>query len=158
MSEPGTGAPVEERPEQAPPEQAELGSRERAAPRRLYRSRQDRMIAGVCGGLGQYFNVDPVIVRLIFLLLLFSGPGILAYIVLMIVVPERPLGETEPAITSSFDADRGRQILALISVGFGLLLLAENLRLYRIADLGQFWPILLIAAGVLILVSRNRQS
>ncbi len=158
MSEQKTGAPVEESPEQVPPEQTELGSRERAAPRRLYRSRQDRMIGGVCGGLGQYFDVDPVIVRLIFLLLLFSGPGILAYIVLMIVVPERPLGETEPTISSSFDANRGRQVVALILIGFGLVLLADNLRLYRIADLGQFWPIVLIVAGALILVSRNRQS
>jgi phage shock protein C len=63
----------------------------------LYRSRDDRMLAGVCGGLGDYFGVDPTLVRLLFVLLaLFTGVGVLAYIVLWIVVPEeggRPLYE-----------------------------------------------------------------
>jgi phage shock protein C len=156
MSEIRTDIPVEERVDkpqgETPPRLEEKG-----APKRLYRSRQDRMIGGVCGGLGQYFNVDPVIVRLIFLLLLLSGPGLLAYIILMIVVPERPIGEPEPAITSSFEIGRGREILALVLVALGLLMLADNLQLYRIGDAGRFWPILLIAAGALILLSRERE-
>ena len=56
--------------------------------KRLYRSRTDRMIWGVCGGLAKYFNIDPVLVRVIFVVLgLASGVGIIAYIVLAIVVP-----------------------------------------------------------------------
>ena len=56
--------------------------------KRLYRSRSDRMIWGVCGGLAEYFDIDPVIVRVIAVLLAFaSGAGILAYIILAIVVP-----------------------------------------------------------------------
>ena len=56
--------------------------------RRLYRSRSERMIWGVCGGLGQYFDVDPTIVRVIMVLLvLANGLGILAYLVLAIVMP-----------------------------------------------------------------------
>lgn len=64
--------------------------------KRLYRSRDDRMIAGVCGGLAEYFNVDPVIVRIIFFILLLPGglPGLLPYIILWIVVPEKPLTES----------------------------------------------------------------
>lgn len=56
--------------------------------KRLYRSRSDRMVWGVCGGLAKYFSIDPVIVRIVFLLLIFlSGVGLLAYIILAIVVP-----------------------------------------------------------------------
>ena len=59
---------------------------------RLYRSRTDRMIGGVCGGLGKYLNVDPTLVRLVFVLTaLFGGPGLLAYLIMLIVVPEEPL-------------------------------------------------------------------
>lgn len=61
-------------------------------PKRLYRSRKDRMIAGVCGGLAEYFNIDPVIVRVIAVLLLLPGgvPGFVPYIILWILVPENP--------------------------------------------------------------------
>ena len=56
--------------------------------RRLYRSRSDRMICGVCGGLAKYFDIDPTIIRIIFVVLIFAnGLGILAYIILAIVVP-----------------------------------------------------------------------
>jgi len=56
--------------------------------KRLYRSRTDRMIWGVCGGLAEYFNVDPTLVRVVFVLLaLMSGIGIIAYIILAIVMP-----------------------------------------------------------------------
>jgi phage shock protein C len=60
--------------------------------KRLYRSRTNRMIAGVCGGLAEYFNIDPVIVRLIALLLLLPGglPGLLPYFILWVVVPKKP--------------------------------------------------------------------
>ena len=62
--------------------------------RKLYRSRNERMIAGVCGGLGEYFNIDPTLIRLLFVFLaLAGGPGLVAYIVLLIVVPEEPLSD-----------------------------------------------------------------
>ena len=57
---------------------------------RLYRSKQDRMIAGVCGGLGNYLGIDPTVVRLIWVLLVFgAGFGVLAYIICAIVIPEK---------------------------------------------------------------------
>ncbi len=57
--------------------------------KRLTRSASDKMVAGVCAGLGQYFNLDPVLVRLIFVALaLAGGPGLLVYIILWIVLPE----------------------------------------------------------------------
>ncbi len=59
--------------------------------KRLYRIRQGRMIAGVCAGLGEYFDVDPTLVRLLFVALtLFHGLGLVAYLVLMIITPRRP--------------------------------------------------------------------
>ena len=62
------------------------------AQKRLYRSTQDRMFAGVCGGIGEYLDVDPTLVRLVFvaLSLLSSGSGLVIYIILMLIVPERP--------------------------------------------------------------------
>jgi len=56
--------------------------------RRLYRSRGDRVIWGICGGLAQYFDIDPVIIRIAFTLLIFAnGVGLLAYIIMAIVIP-----------------------------------------------------------------------
>ncbi len=59
-------------------------------PKRLYRNTDDKMIAGVCSGIADYFNIDATLVRLGAVLLVFAGPGLLAYIVAAIVVPERP--------------------------------------------------------------------
>lgn len=60
---------------------------------RLHKSRKDRKIAGVCGGIAEYLNVDPTIVRLVFALLCLGwGSGIAAYIVCALILPE---GETE---------------------------------------------------------------
>ncbi len=59
--------------------------------KKLYRSRIDRKIAGVCGGLAEYFGIDPTLVRLLFVLgLIFVGGTLLAYIILAIVIPEEP--------------------------------------------------------------------
>lgn len=59
--------------------------------KRLYRSTNERMLAGVCGGIAEYLEVDPTLVRLAFVALMFlGGPGLIIYIVLMIVVPEAP--------------------------------------------------------------------
>jgi phage shock protein C len=56
--------------------------------RKLYRSRNDSRIAGVCGGLGEYLDIDPTLVRLIFVLLaLTGGHGVLLYIILWLIVP-----------------------------------------------------------------------
>lgn len=61
--------------------------------RRLYRSRQECMIGGVCGGLAEYLNTDPTLIRLLFVLFaLAGGPGLIAYLILWIVVPQEPLG------------------------------------------------------------------
>jgi phage shock protein C len=64
---------------------------------KLYRTRDERMLAGVCGGLAQFFSIDPTIVRLIFVVLALMGStGLLIYIIMWIVVPEEPLGPRPP--------------------------------------------------------------
>lgn len=67
--------------------------------KKLYRSTTDKKIAGVCGGLAEYTDVDPTVWRLLFVLLTLMGgfPGIILYIIMCIVVPIRPA--SEPAET-----------------------------------------------------------
>ena len=61
--------------------------------KRLYRSRTDKKIAGVCGGLAAYFGIDPVIIRILWVaLILGAGFGLLAYVIFWIVVPQEPGG------------------------------------------------------------------
>lgn len=58
---------------------------------RLYRSRDDKIVAGVCGGIAEYFKIDPVLVRVLWLVFtLMGGAGVLLYIILWAVVPVAP--------------------------------------------------------------------
>ncbi|MDQ3077149.1 MAG: PspC domain-containing protein [bacterium] len=60
-------------------------------PKKLYRSRKDKMIAGVCGGIAEYVGMDATMVRILFILFgVFVGSGILLYIILLILVPLEP--------------------------------------------------------------------
>jgi len=60
--------------------------------KKLYRSKSDKKIAGVCGGLGKYFGIDPTIIRIGFVLLALPGglPGVLPYLLLAIIIPQEP--------------------------------------------------------------------
>jgi phage shock protein C len=58
-------------------------------PRKLYRSQNQRMLAGVCGGLAEYFNVDATLIRVLFLVLaVFGGSGLVIYVVMWLIVPD----------------------------------------------------------------------
>jgi phage shock protein C len=61
-------------------------------PPKLYRSRTDRKIGGVCGGIGEYFGIDPILIRLIWILFAISGGGFIAYLIAWLVIPEPPEG------------------------------------------------------------------
>jgi len=71
--------------------------------RKLVRSRNDRIIAGVCSGLGEYFSIDPTLVRLLFVFTaLLGGPGLIAYLIFWVVVPleaeEQSIVDASPVV------------------------------------------------------------
>ena len=62
--------------------------------KKLYRSRSKRMICGVCGGVGEYLNIDPTVIRLLWVVLSFVGfAGIIAYIIAAIIIPDEPYNQ-----------------------------------------------------------------
>ena len=68
--------------------------------KKLYRSLDDRKIAGICGGLGEYFNIDPTIIRLLWVsMVLAAGTGVLAYILAWFIVPNEPIAVVVPENT-----------------------------------------------------------
>lgn len=82
-----------------------------AAEQRLTRSESDRMIAGVCGGLGEFFGVDSTLLRIVFgLLAVFGGSGIVVYLVLWLIVPRASNTEANPRAILRDNVDEGRQM------------------------------------------------
>jgi phage shock protein C len=130
---------------------------------RLYRSSSNKMLAGVCGGLGRYFSVDATIVRLVFLLLLFlGGSGFLLYLILWIIVPEEQQAGAAPqeviqANTQDLAqsaARNGPLIFAALLIFLGVWFLLQNL---LHIDLGQLWPVILIVIGLALLIPTLRK-
>ena len=68
--------------------------------RRLYRSRNDQIVGGVCGGIAEYFEIDPTLIRILMALFIIFGIGLIVYIVLWIIIPKAP--ETRYPNTSNF--------------------------------------------------------
>ncbi len=69
--------------------------------KRLYRSRNDRMVAGVCGGFGEFFGVDPSLIRLFWVLALFLwGSGFLFYIVCWLIIPVNPVQDGKDVVST----------------------------------------------------------
>lgn len=58
--------------------------------KKLYRSQEDKFLLGVCGGIGEYFGIDPTIIRLLWVLLACSGSGILVYFIAAVIIPLPP--------------------------------------------------------------------
>ncbi|HXV92822.1 MAG TPA: PspC domain-containing protein [Pseudonocardia sp.] len=146
MSEPVPGPERGTPPAQGPP-----GGR---PVRRLRRSRTDQVVGGVCGGIAHYLGVDPVLLRIAAVALALSGGlGVLAYVVAWIVIPEAEPGEPEeqapPASRHSVAIAVGA---ALVALG-ALLLVREWLPGFG-ATL--FWPLVVVAAGALVLISARR--
>lgn len=131
--------------------------------RRLYRSRTDRMLGGVAGGLGDYFDVDPVLVRLAWVALAFAGIGVIAYIVAWIVVPQEPTGTLEavehaaaatPAVRRGNDRAGARIVFGSILIAVGGLLLLD----WVVPDIDRLlWPAAIIAVGAGLLVYGARR-
>jgi phage shock protein C len=88
--------------------------------KRLYRSRSNRMIAGVCGGLAEYFVMDPTIVRIIAVICLFIGffPAVIAYLVMAIVVPLQGSTTKQPEETVKENVQEMKQTATEIGKEF----------------------------------------
>jgi phage shock protein C len=123
--------------------------------KKLYRSRRNSMIAGICGGLGEYLGVDPTIMRLAAVLLIFAdGIGLIAYIIAWIIVPRNPEMETEVVAPEKSELNRLLPGLALIIVG--LIFLLNNIVPWF--HFGHLWPLVLIVLGIVILAKAKRQG
>ena len=131
--------------------------------RRLYRNQTNKVIAGVCSGLGEYLNVDTTIVRLVWILLtLFGGAGVIAYIFAYFIIPAKP-NDAGNTIASQNDDFTGARIFGIIFVGAGIVILLDNL---EILSFHRWWhmswefvfPGLLILAGIYFLTKRDTIS
>ncbi|MEW6050854.1 MAG: PspC domain-containing protein [Candidatus Zixiibacteriota bacterium] len=126
--------------------------------RRLYRSTTDKYIGGVCGGLAEYFNIDPSIVRIIAVLLVFAhGIGLLAYLISWIAIRKRPAGLPAEQVAPP-SRTWTRYVPGAILIAVGILLLVDiNWYWFDLDEIiEQFWPILLIAVGLLLVLYRGR--
>jgi len=139
------------------------------APKKLYRSRENAMVAGICAGLADYFNIDAALVRLAAVILIFPGGlSIWAYIVAWIIIPQKPLisssvqesatdgnvpitaaGETptEPAESE----DKSRFIVGIALVALGVLFLLHSFNIFVWFSFFKLWPLVLIVVGLFVL-------
>jgi phage shock protein C len=135
------------------------------APRKLYKSRQNRVIDGVCGGLSEYFCVDPTLIRVGWVILaLLWGAGIVAYVIAMIVMPRQPEGEAQKkAQEGTGQNTRIWWAALLILAGLILLMQTHIPGPYHLwfwwRPLGRLlWPLLLVLVGLWILGTQLRKS
>jgi len=114
--------------------------------RHIYRSRTERVVAGVGGGLAEYLGVDPVLVRIAIVALGFAGVGVLGYIIAWIVIPEAPVDHV--ATAPGPDANSAKFVVGLLLVGAGILYMIDWFLPIRRA----FWPLALVAVGITVVM------
>lgn len=142
--------------------------------KKLYRLRNDRVLAGVASGLARHFKTDPVLIRVLFIALaLAGGGGVLAYIIMWAIVPEEPyqfqsFGDFSAANESTEsnasapndsygnDTKQGGIIAGGVLILLGTLFLAEEF--LPSFDFSKFWPLILIGIGILLLVNSKNKS
>lgn len=123
------------------------------------------MVAGVCGGIAEYFNIDPTLVRLAFVLLIFAnGIGLLLYIIAAIIIPLNPttVPSRGPPVEIPIAGNAVNVIVLVVGVLILLIGVASLISLYAgaawspwniLGFVGQvFWPLSLIAVGVIVLL------
>jgi phage shock protein C len=147
---------------------------------RLERSRTNRVISGVCGGIAEYLDIDATFVRVVMVILAFPfGVGVLIYFVLLFLMPNPgeatpfvrstgteqataldPVNPGAPAAQRVVDPvamERRRNGIGLLLVAVGVVFLLGNVGAFRFADLRYVWPLVLIALGVYLVAQRTRQ-
>lgn len=138
--------------------------------KKLTRSKTDQIIAGVCGGLGDYLEIDSVFIRLAFVLLtFFGGVSILVYLIMFLIVPEEESESLSPLDNRDYFKDKKLEIKEIMEHnkqkgkvfgGIFLILLGFLFLLDGFApawfSFGRLWPIILIALGVYVLVEKRK--
>ncbi|NLY55265.1 MAG: PspC domain-containing protein [Firmicutes bacterium] len=134
--------------------------------KRLYRSRKNVMIGGVAAGLAEYFDVDVSIMRLIWVIAALMGPGVLAYLVAWVIIPQEPLvpeyvdteqvGDIWQAVDGSLFPEEKQRTVAIVLIGVGLALLARRI----IPDfiIAWAWPLALIVIGAYLFYQRKERD
>lgn len=141
----------------------------------LKRSKKNRVIAGVCGGIGQYFQVDPIFIRIIFIAFTFaSGVGVLVYIILWLLVPdeegfsyyenvknEKNIKKNKDKVKNNFSSEiknaaeksksNGPFIIGVVLIAIGLMFLSNNF--FSFYNFFKLWPLILVVIGLGILLS-----
>lgn len=128
---------------------------------KLERSEQEKVIAGVCGGIATYLDIEVVWVRLLFVLLAFaSGMGVVIYLVLWLIMPQMDGAGAGTAVLKENLDDMGHSAKRLgqpSAIGVALILLGLFFLANQLGWLGGlFWPLLIIGVGVYIYSRRNR--
>jgi phage shock protein C len=130
--------------------------------KKLYRSQQNKVLAGVCGGIGEYFDIDPVIVRLLVVVFcLMGGTGIIAYIIAAIIIPGRPAGasytyaegEPFPRSESTGETHNNKVLLktlGIILICVGALVILKYVLRFILPAIAFSIPMDVIFAGILI--------
>ncbi len=136
--------------------------------KKLYRSKTSRVIAGVCGGIGEYFEIDPVLVRFVWLIFVFvGGSGVLAYIIAMIIIPEET-GKTKKVKKTKFSEKKfeknmemffeneGRTLGGIVLITVGLVFLLSNFGLFSWFSWTTMWPWVIIVIGLFLLFYKGK--
>ena len=131
--------------------------------KRIYRSQTDRVLAGVCGGLAEYFKVDPALVRIIWILItLFGGSGILAYIVALFILPQEYEVKGTAPETAEENSQNLQPIWGILLIVLGFVLLIQHSDIVGLAwhkfwssGLNIFLGLFVIALGIYMIVSKK---
>ena len=135
--------------------------------KRIYRSQREKVIAGVCGGVAEYFNIDPVLVRIFWVVAAFAdGLGLIAYIIAWIIIPENPLA-AEQASEAGQEEKKNSGLGFFVGIGMviiGLLLLADqfhfayNIWFFRSIDPGVMFALVLIGIGLYFMLVEKKDD
>jgi len=134
----------------------------KSEPNRLYRSESNRMIAGVCAGLADYFGIDVSLIRILFITItLFGGSGLLLYILLWVTIPSESAPEkdaVENSVKPSNKQDRrvlSRGWVGILVVVIGVYFLLVNFGILDRFPIGRLWPVILIVVGLSVFWKRH---
>lgn len=144
--------------------------------KKLSRSRDNRVIAGVCGGIAEYFATDPTIIRLVWAAFALTGTGVVVYIIAAIIMPERhknsfdqfddydPEKDFKDYTGSDFkeegysksNSNNGRLILGAVLIFFGLLIFVQ--RFVSWISFHLLWPLVFVIIGFLMIFKGGRRN